>query len=61
MGATASRIYKNLKEFGPRKANVLRGLAKSEADFERAVGQLFLVGVVTWQGRGKGRKLASKS
>lgn len=43
---------------GPRKANVLRGLATSQAQFERAIGWLFLGGFVVWQGKTNGRLLA---
>lgn len=48
-------------ETGPRKLNVLRGLAKSTADLERAIGQLFIVGMVKWAGAKKGRLLARKA
>lgn len=43
---------------GPRKTNVLRGLAKSQFEFERAVGWLFLHGFVVFKGRTNGRLLA---
>lgn len=51
------RIY-NVLETGPRSANVLRGLAKSQAEFERAIGWMFLRGMVTAIGKTAGRKLA---
>lgn len=60
MKGTAQRIY-NVLETGMRKLTVLRGLAKSEADFERAIGQLFLLGVVKFTGRKRGRQLARVS
>jgi len=53
----ASQILRVL-ESGPRKANVLRGLAASQAQFERAIGVLFLLGVVRWEGRKRRRLLA---
>jgi hypothetical protein len=37
---------------------VLRGLAASQAEFERAVGWLFLKGLVVFKGKTSGRKLA---
>lgn len=45
-------------DYGPRKPNVLRGLAKSQADFERAIGWLFLKGYVVFRGKTNGRLLA---
>lgn len=60
-GGLAQRLRIVLKD-GARKPNVLLGLAKacrySNADFERAIGQLFLLGLVHWSGRGKTRLLA---
>lgn len=62
MSPTASRIYRVVKETGgPRSANVLSGLAKNQDDFERAIGQLFLAGVVKWVGKKRARKLAPMS
>lgn len=43
---------------GPRKTNVLRGLAKTQAEFERAIGWLFLKGFVVFKGKTTGRMLA---
>lgn len=43
---------------GPRKTNVLRSLAKTQAEFEQAVGWLFLKGLVVFKGKTNGRKLA---
>lgn len=43
---------------GPRKPNVLRGLATSQAEFERAIGWLFLKGFVVFVGKTSGRLLA---
>lgn len=56
----AGQLYRVL-ETGPRKPNVLRGLAKSQAEFEQAIGWLFLAGVVKWVGQKRGRLLARKS
>ncbi len=53
----ARRIL-NVLDTGPRKLNVLRGLAESQADFERAIGWLFIKGLVVFQGRTSGRLLA---
>lgn len=53
----AKRILRVL-DTGPRKPNVLRGLAESQAEFEQAVGQLFLTGHVLWRGKTSGRVLA---
>lgn len=61
IGYLAKRFRNVLKE-GPRKLNVLIGLAKAcrytDADIERAVGQLFILGLVQWQGRKRHRQLA---
>lgn len=51
------RILKVL-DTGPRKPNVLRGIAKTQADFERAIGWLFLRGMVVFKGKTSGRVLA---
>lgn len=56
-----NRIFRVLRETGARKANVLLGMIGSEAEFERAVGQLFLLGAVQWYGKGRGRVLRAKS
>lgn len=48
----------NVLDTGARKPNVLRGLAKSQAEFERAIGWLFLGGFVVWKGKTSGRVLA---
>lgn len=53
----ARRIL-NVLDTGPRKANVLSGLAEKRAEFEQAVGQLFLGGFVVWRGKTSGRLLA---
>lgn len=53
----ARRIL-NVLDTGPRKPNVLSGLATSRSEFEQAIGQLFLGGFVLWRGRTKGRLLA---
>jgi len=45
-------------DLGPRKLNVRRGLAKSQGEFERAIGWLFLKGLVVFKGRTSGRLLA---
>lgn len=63
LGKTARRIYKAL-ETGGRKPNVLRGLAPygraGNADYERAIGQLFLRGIVRWNGKTTARVLERK-
>lgn len=47
---------------GPRAPRILAALAKSKgfkvADFERAIGWLFLKGLVVFQGKTSGRLLA---
>lgn len=58
--ALAQRIWRVL-ETGGRKQNVLRGLAKTQVEFEQAVGQLFLAGTVQWNGRKSGRVLQRKA
>lgn len=59
MTTTSQRIWRAI-EIGGRKANVLRGLAKDQADFERAIGQLFLRGMVRWNGKTSARVLERK-
>lgn len=54
----ASQIERVLNIGGPRRLNVLRGLAKSDAEFERAIGILFLRGVVRFISRKRWRMLA---
>ena len=56
MNRCARRIL-NVLDTGPRKANVLSGLAETRAEFEQAIGQLFLGGYVVWNGRTNGRLL----
>lgn len=53
-----ARTILRVLDTGPRKPNVLRGLAKTAVEFEQALGQLFLGGFVVWQGRTSGRRLA---
>lgn len=52
----------NVLDTGPRKTNVLLGVAKARgftvADFERAIGWLFLKGLVVFKGKTSGRLLA---
>jgi hypothetical protein len=60
IGGAGQRIYKVL-EMGPRKLSVLRALIADDAEFERAVGQLFIAGVVSWFGKGKGRTLGRRA
>jgi hypothetical protein len=48
----------NVLDTGPRKLNVLRGLAKTEPEFERAIGWLFIKGLVVFTGKTSGRLLA---
>ena len=52
----------NVLDTGPRKTNVLLGVAKARGftvgDFERAIGWLFLKGLVVFKGRTSGRLLA---
>lgn len=55
---TLGRQILRVLDSGPRKTNVLRGLAASQAEFERAVGWLFLKGFVVFKGRTSGRLLA---
>ncbi len=57
----AARIIRALKEGGPRKVHVFRGRASDQADYERAIGQLFLEGSVEWRGAKSGRLLAAKT
>lgn len=56
----SNRIF-HVLETGPQKPSVLRGLAKSEEEFERVIGKLFLLGVVRWIGKKRGRLLARLS
>lgn len=56
----ANRIL-NVLQTGGRKSNVLRGLATSDAEFEQAVGQLFLAGRVQWNGKTTARVLTLKT
>ena len=53
----AYRILRTL-DTGARKPNVLRGLATTQAEFERAIGWLFLRGFVVFKGKTSGRLLA---
>lgn len=59
----ANRIWRAI-EVGGRKANVLRGLAPQGAAgdvaFQQAIGQLFLRGMVRWNGRTSARVLERK-
>lgn len=57
----ATRILKVLKDGGPRTPWMFRGLAKSDAEFEQAIGRLFLDGTVVWQGQKRGRVLAART
>ena len=57
----AARILKVLQAGGPRTPWMFRGLAKSDAEYQQAIGVLFLDGTVEWQGRKRGRKLAARS
>jgi len=63
LGHVAWRIW-NAIAIGGRKANVLRGLApKGKAGdslFQQAVGQLFLRGMVRWNGKTTARVLERK-
>jgi hypothetical protein len=56
-----NRILRVLRETGARKPSVFRGLAQSAAEYEQAIGQLFLLGAVKWNGRGKARVLQARS
>lgn len=58
-GKTARRIWRGIEICG-KKPNVLRGLAKTQAEFEQAVGQLFLRGMVRWNGKTTARVLERK-
>jgi hypothetical protein len=60
MNRCAHRILRTLST-GGRKANVLRGLAFTQLDFEQAIGQLFLTGQVQWNGKAKARVLTLKA
>lgn len=50
---TALRILRTLAT-GPRKPNVLRGLAVDTDDFSLAIGQLFLSGRIITTGKTSG-------
>lgn len=54
MNRCANRILRTL-DSGPRKVNVLRGLAATAGEFERAIGQLVLKGLIVFRGMTKGR------
>lgn len=63
----AIRILRTL-ETGGRSANVLSGLADrttppaaQRTEFEQAIGQLFLAGVVQWNGKTTARVLTLKA
>ncbi len=56
----ANRIVRTL-ETGGRKPNVLSGLATNQAEFEQAIGQLFLSGRVQWNGKTTARVLTLKA
>lgn len=58
-GKAARRIWRAI-EVGGRRPNVLLGLAASQAEFEQAVGQLFLRGMVRWNGKTTARVLERK-
>ena len=60
LGGTAQKIYRVLTETGPRAANVLAGLAKGKVDWEQAVGQLFLRGMIRSIGKGRDRKIGRR-
>lgn len=59
LGKVAHRIWRTL-ETGGRKPNVLRGLSETQEAFEQAVGQLFLRGMVRWNGKTTARLLERK-
>lgn len=62
MNRDALRILRVLKDGGPRKPNILQAMLRaSAARFERAVGQLFIAGVVRWVSRKRWRMLAAVS
>jgi hypothetical protein len=50
-----------LKQGGPRKVSVFRGLAASQLEYEAAIGRLFLEGSVRWIGAKRSRLLAAKT
>lgn len=52
----ARRILRVLAT-GPRKPNVLRGLAATQGAFERAIGWLFLRGFIVSRGKTKGKTI----
>lgn len=55
-GKVARRMWRAIELCG-KKPNVLRGLAPSQAEFEQAIGQLFLRGMVRWNGKTTARVL----
>lgn len=58
-GKSAARIWRGI-ETGGKKPNVLRGLCSTQAEFEQAIGQLFLRGMVRWNGKTTARVLERK-
>ena len=58
LGGGAKGFNRGKARVGPRKANVLRGLAETQADFERAIGWLFLGGFIVAKGKTSGRLIA---
>lgn len=52
----APRIL-NILDTGARPVLFFRSFARSEAEFEQAIGHLFIKGVVKFVGRKRGRKL----
>lgn len=59
MGKVARRIWSAIA-LGGIKPNVLRGLASSQGEFEQAIGQLFLRGMVRFNGKTTARVLERK-
>jgi hypothetical protein len=59
LGTSARRIWSAI-ETGARKPNVLRGLCPDQAAFEQAIGQLFLRGMVRFNGKTTARVLERK-
>lgn len=59
----AMRVYRVLRDSGPRKLNVVQGLIGRRAttrDLHRVVGELFIIGCVRWVGAKKGRQLGAR-
>lgn len=57
--STPARRVLRVLETGPRKLNVIAGLVEgTKLDLQRVIGELFIAGVVRWDGRTKGRRLA---